>query len=186
MSIDDICSETKIDRIESRLASIEQLLRQSSNASSSDSAQQTPDSLQPSNMPSSYAPHLEDSSNAQTPATGGIGLQVESMAAKNVLEQTIARDYAVQHDPQLILALESLRGIVYRTQLDVSSASRGLSNASLAKSALEAPLPGWEQVKLVLDRAESEFAPIGRPPRYMIIDVLFRRYNHETAITCVI
>lgn len=91
------------------------------------------------------------------PATGDTGLRAESMAAKNVFEQTVGRDSAVQQDPQLKSALESLRGIVNRTQLDVSGPSRGLTATSLAKSASEAPLPDWEQVRALLKRAESPF-----------------------------
>lgn len=74
-----------------------------------------------------------------------------------MLEHAVGRDAAVQQDPQLMSALESLRAIVNRIQLDTSSTSKS-SAALLADAASEAVLPGWEQVKMVLDRGKSMFA----------------------------
>lgn len=91
------------------------------------------------------------------PATGNIELQVESLAAKNALEHAVGRDSAVQQDPQLMSALESLRAIVNCTQLDSSGPSSGLAATPLAKSVPET-LPTWAQVDEVLSRVESLFA----------------------------
>lgn len=104
---------------------------------------------------SANLPYSEDDSNTRMPATGDLGLRAESMAAKNVFEQTVVRDSAVQQDPQLKSALESLRGIMNQTHPDVTDPSRGLTATSLAKCASEASLPDWEQVRALLKRAES-------------------------------
>jgi len=92
------------------------------------------------------------------PGTGDTGLRLESMAAKNVLEQSFWRDPAVQQDPQLLSALESFRGILNRSQHDAVVQSKGFTTISPAESSSEAPSPDWEQVRAVLERAESRFA----------------------------
>lgn len=169
MAVDLSCSESKIDRLESRLANIESLLRQAT-GTSSPSTHPTPASSHASNRPSNHAANhspLGEDYNGRTPVTGDIGLRVESMAAKNALEQTIGRDLAVQQDPLLMSALESLRGIVNCAQLDASDPPIALNTTSLAKSASEAPLPDWEQVRTLLDRAES----LSSPPSDLVLHI---------------
>ena len=152
-----LCSEEKIIRIESRLASIEQLLRQFLSTGSFSSPQQTPVSSYNSNTHTSHIANASDpehDSNVQTPATGAIGLCVESVAAKNAFEHTISQDSTVQQDPQLSSALASLRRIVERTQFDRSASSTDLTSNSLAKCTLDLHL-GWEQIRTLLKKAEG-------------------------------
>jgi hypothetical protein len=104
-------------------------------------------------------PLPENHSNTQMSGTGDMGLRVESMAAKNALEHIVGQDSVVRQDPQLLSALESLRGILYRSQHDVvGQPEESTASSSLAESALQTPSPGWEQVRPLLERAESPFA----------------------------
>lgn len=89
--------------------------------------------------------------------TGDLGLWSESKTAKAVLEQIVGRDLAVQRDPQLLSALESLRGIVHRSQNDLMGQSKASGMNAMAESALESPIPGWAEIKGLLERAESQF-----------------------------
>ncbi len=96
--------------------------------------------------------HLEPPANSIASATGNTGLWAESIAAKNVFEQIIGRDSAVQQDPQLNSALESLHRIIKSVhQLDPPSV---WNTASSSKAAMVAPLPAWPEVKAVLEKAE--------------------------------
>lgn len=97
----------------------------------------------------------EDDSSSQTPAAGYIGAQAESVTATSVFEQTLGRDPTVQHDPELISALNSLRRLVVHNQHDASGSSRGLTATRLANAAPDVLSPGWEQVKALLERAEG-------------------------------
>lgn len=94
---------------------------------------------------------VEDDSKFHT-STGVVGLRAESVAAKNVVDQTVSRDPAIQKDSQLGAALESLRNIVARTQLDATGPPR---NLPVARYAADARPPGWEQVRAVLKRISS-------------------------------
>ena len=154
-------SETKIDRIDHRLATIEQLLQQQLNSTgSTPRTQPRPASSHTTNTHLDHAAAAtlsisEDDLSSQTPAAGYIGAQAESMAATSVLEQIIGRDPTIQHDPELKSALKSLRSSVDHHQLDAFGSSRGLTATQLANAASDVIHPGWEQVEALLRRAEG-------------------------------
>lgn len=142
-----------------RLARIEHMLQQSrDHAQSSPPINAPPRPLSPvSNGPwndTSRRSHFDHVSAAPMPA-GDTGTQAESVAAKNVLEQTVGHDPdpAVHQDSELRAALDALRSIVHRAQLDATGAPRGLFPTTSSSS--ETPAPGWEQVEAVLERLES-------------------------------
>lgn len=170
-----LCSENKIDRIESRLASIEQLLQRSSRRVSSPSSQPTPASSYSVNTHNSHATHTsdpEDDSTNQTPATGDIGLRVESVAAKNAFEHTINQDRTAQQDPHLSSALASLRRIVERIQYDGSSSSTNLTSNPLADSALDPSHLDWSQIRMLLEKAGR---PLSMPTTFKILAKIMNR-----------
>lgn len=154
--IDNLRSETKIDRIERRLDGIEGTLRHLttliSDTRTSPTAGPSPLNHELPRPPDQHGP-----SNSHRPArTAGIGndgLVTESMAAKSFMEQTVGQDLVVQRDPQLLSSLESLRSIA--TQFNGhKSKSEVDSWATFAPdpSSLSGVSPGWEQIKPLLER----------------------------------
>lgn len=138
-----------------RLASIERMLKQSHGEAHSSTSTTT------ATRPISPVSSAQWSDNGRpfrvepmaadpTPA-GDTGTQAESMAAKNVLEQTVGHDPdpAVHHDLDLRNALAALRSIVHRAQIDAMGAPTALSSAP------STTLPTFEQVEAVLERLES-------------------------------
>lgn len=96
--------------------------------------------------------HLETAATNNASTTGNTGMWAESIAAKNVFEQIMDRDPAVQSDPQLNSALESLHRIIKPVhQVDPPNV---WTTTSTSKAAMMDPLPSWPQVKAVLERAE--------------------------------
>ena len=128
----------------------------------------------------------EQDSNVQPPVTGGIGLRVESVAAKNAFEHTISVDSTAQQDPRLSSALASLRRIVERTQSDGSASSTDLTSNSLAKGALYLPRLDWEQVRTLLEQAEGPL--LMRPPLECSTNIFHRNQTQQfrSHITCII
>lgn len=129
-------SESKIDRIEARLANIERLLQER--------LPQTPhSSAAPARIPVRSDPVIE--------VDGYTGPHADSLAAKEAFEQVAGVSPAIASDESLRVALASLRGIIDRIkgEEDDSPAS-GLHATKLA-------LPTWEEMTSILDRIESEF-----------------------------
>ncbi len=157
--IDSRDSEGKLDLMNDRLARIEHLLQQSrDHAQSSPPLSASTRPLSPvSNAPwtdtSRHSPY-DHVSVAATPA-GDTGTQAESVAVKNVLEQTVGRDPdpAVHQDSELRAALDALRTVVHRAHLDAPGAPGG--QFPITSSLSETPTPGREQVEAVLERLES-------------------------------
>ncbi|EMC96618.1 hypothetical protein BAUCODRAFT_483952 [Baudoinia panamericana UAMH 10762] len=153
--------ETKIDTIDQRLAIIEQLLRQqSTNTVCSASGRPTTAS---SHAVDGYLPHgaatplsiIDDNISTQKPATGYIGAPAESLAAMRVLDRHVMRDPMIQHDTELLSALESLRDIVDRTQQDSCGPSRNCNTTQQSHTVPDCVHPGPEQVEALLKKAES-------------------------------
>ncbi|KAF5010795.1 hypothetical protein FDECE_3057 [Fusarium decemcellulare] len=140
--------ERKIDRIESRLASIEQLLRHSSHVSSSLSVEAKEDDPSPL--------LLEESSIPEVPPAGHTGTHAESMAAQKTFEQVVGREPSILCDPDLKSALESLCGIIDRAQHDTSGPLKDPSIIAPTKDTPKALPPTWDQVKAVLQVVEKE------------------------------
>lgn len=155
-----LSSEDKLDLMNDRLASIERMLKQSRTEAHSPPS---PDMAAQPVSPVSSVPwsetrrtsRIDQMSTDPTPA-GDTGTTAESVAAKNVLEQTVGYDPdpAVHQDSDLRTALESLRGIVHRTQLDATGAPRDLTSSASTGTAS----PTLEQAEAVLERLESESA----------------------------
>ncbi|KAF2156893.1 hypothetical protein K461DRAFT_289264 [Myriangium duriaei CBS 260.36] len=136
--------ETKIDRIESRLANIEKLLQQSATTGSSSSTRETPSD--------SILDHFEDAYSVQAPDDNDLGFRAESTAAKNVFEQAVSRDAAVQQDVPLRRSLDALRGMVDRVHLDIEGSLKDPNAVSTTGSTSTPPPPTWPQVKPLLER----------------------------------
>ncbi|KAF4965820.1 hypothetical protein FSARC_6413 [Fusarium sarcochroum] len=161
MVVNRTLSETKIDRIESRLASIEQLLRQSSATLSSavtESVYDSPHEISHHEVNSTKPLGASGDHATQVSAAGDVGVQAESIAAKQTLEQTVDQDPILQQDPQLRNALSSLRRIVDCVQSDVDEST---TVKPLSKDVSQARLPDWEEVRLILERVEGDKAAIG-------------------------
>ena len=128
----------------------------------------------------------EHDSNIQTPATGGIGLRVESVAAKNSFEHTISQDTTAQQDPRLRSALASLRRIVERTQFDGSASTTDFTSNSLAKGALDLPRLDWEQIRTLLEKAKGPW--FMSPPLEFSTNIFHRNQTQQlrSHITCII
>ncbi|KAJ3549170.1 hypothetical protein NM208_g641 [Fusarium decemcellulare] len=139
--------ERKIDRIESRLASIEQLLRHSSHAPSWSSVEAKQDDSSPLLM--------EESSISGVPAVGHTGIHAESIAAHKTFQQAVGREPSILCDPDLKSALESLCGIINSAQHDTSGPLKDPSIIAPTKDATETLPPTWDQVKAVLQVVES-------------------------------
>lgn len=157
VDVDKMSSETKIDRIENRLASIERLLRQSSGTWSSATTESLHDSPREiSNFRGRIADldRVNHDQTTQVSAAGDVGVQAESIAATQTLEQTVDRDPILQQDPQLKTALNSLRRIVDCAQSDVDET---LTVKPLSTDASQARPPSWELVKPILERVEGLF-----------------------------
>ncbi|KAF4464017.1 fungal specific transcription factor domain [Fusarium albosuccineum] len=140
--------EKKIDRIESRLASIEQLLRHSSHAPSCSSVEAKEDAPSPL--------VLEESLIPEVPPAGHTGIHAESIAAQKTFEQAVGREPSILHDPDIKSALESLSGIIDRAQHDTSGPLKSPAVTAPTKDATETYPPTWEQVKAVLQVVEGE------------------------------
>ncbi|KAH8714022.1 putative transcriptional regulatory protein C11D3.07c [Beauveria bassiana] len=148
--------EDKIDRIESRLGDVYRLLQQASSNASSPPTQPKLASPYQSSTPMDMdgASDHEPTASTNASATGNTGLWAESIAAKNVFQNTIDRDPDVRQDPQLNSALESLHRIF--KSVHQSDPPNVWTTISSAKAAIVAPLPAWPEIKAVLERAERQ------------------------------
>lgn len=152
------CSEDKIDSIDQRLANIELLLQQSASNQPSPSthplstAQLEADQNSVSNASiATQLPAYEDDKNPDPSAAGYIGAQVEFTAATSVLDHAISRDPDLQHDPELITALQFVHGIVSHEDFSTDDSGHNAAN----KEPPGGVKPEWEQVQAVLERAKS-------------------------------
>nr|POE53627.1 hypothetical protein CFP56_28849 [Quercus suber] len=144
--VSDKTSEYKIDRISDRLASIEQLLRTGTVSSRHSPASDTAISVQ--NVTSQPT---QDDSPSVVPSIGYTGPNAETLAAKDVLEQTMESDPVIQQDQKLGTALASLHNIVGRLDVDTEASVDYYNPSEL----LQVTLPSWAQVEKILDDAES-------------------------------
>ncbi|CZT20927.1 uncharacterized protein RCC_06788 [Ramularia collo-cygni] len=183
--------EDKIDSIDSsvlsihqRLANIEHLLRQSNVAapSSSSSSSQTP--ISPTTTRTVKTPIdnavvavnlsvSEDNSSSDKPAPGYNDANVELTAATYFLEQAIGRDPVLTSDQELRLALNALRAVI-----DHSVAGDDADAGSKSGTEHTPPnvvLPGWEQVRDILQKAEGM-----KPMLFNLYsDVMFDNFRHK-------
>ena len=110
-----VSSENKIDRIEKSLQNIEHLLKsRSEDASPFQTPSSTDSHCGGRDTRADYlsAEQLEDRSGATTPYAGFTGHQRDSMAAKDILEQTVESNLVVRQDQQFSEALSSLQTII--------------------------------------------------------------------------
>nr|POE46225.1 hypothetical protein CFP56_73187 [Quercus suber] len=106
-------SERKIDLISDRLASIEHLIRNGSTF-----MRPSPASDAVANAPEAINQENQDEQSPVVPSIGYTGPNAETLAAKNVLEQTMENNPVVQQDQQLRTALASLHNIVGRLDVE--------------------------------------------------------------------
>lgn len=142
--------------ISERLAGIELLLQQSTiNRSSS----QTPisEALHSARPPvdntaaAANLSAIEDNSTTDKPAAGYNDANVEFSAATSFLEQAITWDFTLRNDSDLNAALQSLRNVIDRNVLNADAPSKIRTGSTPSDDAL----PGWDQVRAVLNRAEG-------------------------------
>lgn len=137
-------SEEKIDKMDSRLASIEQLLRSLSMQASAPATHDTE-----SIASSSYV-----TPDRRVPTHNvGTGVGVHLAAAKELFEKTVGDSPKLQQS--VAEALQALQGIVER--LDVAPE---ISNADVPlRNPIDITPPPWEQVAPILQRASGAFIP---------------------------
>ena len=125
--------ENKIDRIEERLASIEDLLRQYLPAV-------TP-RAEPTLERAAAAPEI-------VAVDGYTGPHADSLRAREAFEQVAGHNAAIASDHALDAALVSLRGVMDKLKAD------GVGPTGDSGASAQTPLPSWEDAHATLLRAK--------------------------------
>lgn len=136
-----IYSEDKIDRMDGRLASIEQLLQRLTKQPSAPATHVT-------DSPASSSHAINDGKRALT-YNVGTGPNVDVAAAKELFEKTVGSSPKLQQS--VAEALQALQGIVGR--LDVDSEMNHI--AAPPQKLVDVAPPPWSEVASILQRASG-------------------------------
>ncbi|KAI5363000.1 hypothetical protein Slin14017_G066810 [Septoria linicola] len=151
--------EHKIDGIDDRLARIEKLLREVNGSQSS------PRSNDISTR--SYSTPLDDEESQSEQTTvdnfATTGHYRDTLAAKDVLEQTVTSNGSLTQDPQFSSTLRALRTIVSRIDTD----GKGMNLSQAIPVAGGAEMPTWKTIEKLLARGKAT------PPQAWELYVLF-------------
>ncbi|KAJ9636366.1 hypothetical protein H2199_008041 [Coniosporium tulheliwenetii] len=156
-------SETKVDRMEERLAGIERTLQNLSNSIQQITAVQGGSSLQsptyqPINVDEALAhPSRPATSREESSFEGNTSLQAHSLHATQVAEQAISNSFAVHQSPELLSALESLKKLLDRQSMISSKEFQFPNQATIdGAPALSNKMPPLTDTSAVLKRAKDE------------------------------
>ncbi|KXT10140.1 hypothetical protein AC579_503 [Pseudocercospora musae] len=153
--------ENKIDTIESRLASIETLLRQANQNTSSASAFGTPTSKSfptpPDALDNPNDAHDIDDDEPVVEDLAFTGHGRDTHVAKDMLEQTITSSNELMSDPQLNASLSSLRSVLSKIRPE-GIADSGVSPGAALRN-VTSELPPWSEINDLVARAK-EYPPI--------------------------
>lgn len=98
---------------------------------------------------------FEDEVEVAAPFSGFTGPNADSILAKEVVEHTVEGDLVALNE-KLRTALQSLEQIVGRMKADATEPSlKSLANLG-SNLTEEPPLPRWDDVSAVLNKAQSE------------------------------
>ncbi|TGZ81937.1 hypothetical protein EX30DRAFT_318588, partial [Ascodesmis nigricans] len=164
--------EKKIDRIEERLAGIENILRASLNHTHHTAisyASSTPSQFSRRHSPSATSQSLSKSEceqqNADTPDTfeGDTSLTAHSKYASELLERAVETTQIAGQSPEMTAALDSLRNIVNRqnyqsTMHDFRFPSHQHQRGHPAKRYFDLPLPPAQAVRTILRQLKLDGA----------------------------
>lgn len=148
-----LTSESKIDKIDGRLAGIENLLRTALKAAP---LQRSPIESGTSGIKTSDSTVLEDAPSDPAPFSGFTGPNADSILAQEVVQQTVGDSLDALSDEPLRNALHSLGQIVSKMKADAIEPSLKPLDGVGATPSEELIVPEWHQVQPLLERAQRE------------------------------
>jgi hypothetical protein len=164
-------SEKKIDRLEDRLASIEDVpLNLASNLKGKDihaaSKERISQIQSPSNCRSETTPLTVTDISIPVPFEGETGINTQSDYVRDLLIQVVGETPSMGQNADVREALTALEELVIRQKRDTSSATstcQPVIDRSLARTdAAMLAQPPWDVVRLAIDKAMSCW-PLSKP-----------------------
>jgi hypothetical protein len=149
-------SESKMDRMDGRLANIEQLLSKFLNSEASGAGSlQTPQTSVSQLTDDNFTNENSVDVSADEPSARGVGFVAESLAASRAIDRKVNGPDTLGHNEHLSSSLKSLRHLISLTR-DDSGSFQG--PARHGRSRTHVVVPGWEQVQPILNRYMGKLA----------------------------
>lgn len=143
-----------MDRMDGRLANIEQLLSKFLNSEASGAGSlQTPQTSISQLTDDNATDERAVDVSSDDPSARGVGFVAESLAASRAIDRKVNSPGTAGQDEHLSSSLKSLRRLISLTR-DDSESFQGPTR--LGRSGAHAGVPGWEQVQPILNRYMSK------------------------------